>query len=242
MAKTPMDTNGPIHSSHMPRIDIRKVLGDSPTLNTPLSSKARITANAARGIYTHSTLRSLLDEMITDIAHHPLRLSDTLEGAVSGLSGKGRVRLTTVGPSGHLATLQRALQDKSIIYDMNMHQVLGMPKGRGGSDMVAIVGMAGRFPGSETIEKFWEDLLASKSHIKRVRLTSISSEYESLIAYRFQNPGSISTTSTILQAKRRTPPQPNMAAGLIDLVFSTTGFSIYLPVKLHKWILSSASC
>lgn len=152
----------------MPKIDLAIILGDSPSLDYPITSKVKITSNSSRKAYSHPTLRSLLGEMITDIARNVLYLSDTVEECVSDLVGKGNIRLTTVGPTGHLPTVQRALQDRGIIYEMNQHLDPMIGKFRGGTDLVAIVGMAGRFPGSETIGGFWEGLLAGKNHIKKV--------------------------------------------------------------------------
>lgn len=175
-----MDTDGPIHTSHMPRIDVAKVLGNSPLLETPISSKARIALNSSRGTYSHSTLRSLLGEMITDIAHNVLYLTNTLDECISSLNGTGKVRLTIVGPTGHLPTVQSALKDKKIEWDVNQHLDTRINKSRGGSGLVAIVGMAGRFPGSETIDRFWEDLMEGKSHIKKVSDDSTDVVTESL--------------------------------------------------------------
>lgn len=167
--KVKTDTNGPIHTTHMPGIDLEKVLGDSPLLDTPITFKARIISPGSCKPYEHTTLRSLLREMITDIAHNVLYLSGTTEESISGLVGNGKVRLTVAGPTGHLPAVQRALKDKGIEFELNQHRELRIAdNARGGSDLVAIVGMSGRFPGSETIEGFWEDLLAGKNHIKKV--------------------------------------------------------------------------
>jgi hypothetical protein len=153
----------------MPKIDLEKVLGTSPLLDTEILPKANITSNSSRKSYCHTTLRSLLAEMITDIAHNVLYLSDTLDQCISGLVGKENVRLTVVGSTGHLPTVQRELQNKNILFEMNRHlNPPSLGKSRGGSDLVAIVGMAGRFPGSETIVGFWEDLLAGKNLITKV--------------------------------------------------------------------------
>ncbi|MCJ1403878.1 hypothetical protein MMC11_007101 [Xylographa trunciseda] len=167
-AKIPTDTNGPIHTSHMPRINVEKVLGHSSLLDIPISSKARIASNSSSGTYSHSTLRSLLAHMITDIAHNVLYLTNTLDECISGLADTRKVRLTVVGPTGHLPTVQSALKDAGIKCDVNSHLDAKVNRVRGGSDLVAIVGMAGRFPGSETIDRFWEDLLEGKNQIKKV--------------------------------------------------------------------------
>lgn len=166
--KIPTDINGPIHTSYMPKIDLAGVLGHSPLLDNPITSRVTITSNSSRKTYCQPTLRSLLEEIITDIAHNVLNLSDTLEETVSGLVGKQKVRLTVVGPTGHLPAVQRALQEKGIVYELNQHSNPMAGNLRGGTDLVAIIGMAGRFPGSETIEGFWESLLAEKVQISKV--------------------------------------------------------------------------
>ncbi|KAI4250705.1 MAG: hypothetical protein LQ352_005291, partial [Teloschistes flavicans] len=168
-AKVSTDTNGPIHTSHMPTIDIGKVLGNSAILETPITSKARIPRNSAPGIFDNATLGALLREMITEIAHKPLKLSETIESCISSLDGPGEVKLTTVGPTGHLPAVQRCLHRKKIAHYHNFHlpyQQAG--KARGGSDHIAIVGMSGRFPGGDTVENFWESILAGKSFIEKV--------------------------------------------------------------------------
>ncbi|KAL8696326.1 MAG: hypothetical protein Q9224_002852, partial [Gallowayella concinna] len=166
--KVPTDTNGPIHTSHMPTIDINKVLGDSPILNTPITSKTRIPRNSAPGSFDHATLGALLHEMITEIAYKPLKLSETLDSFVSSLTGESEIRLTTVGPTGHLPAVQRCLQQNKVAHHQNFHRPHQVDQARGGSDHIAIVGMSGRFPGGDTVETFWESIVAGKSFIRKV--------------------------------------------------------------------------
>lgn len=172
-AKVKTDTSGPIHTDYLPRMNMERILGTSPLLETTITSRARIISPGSCKRYEHTTLRSLLSEMITDIVHNVLHLKDATEECISGLVGKGEVSLTVVGPTGHLPAVRKALQDKGIKYDINQHRqhFNFEKKARGGSDLIAIVGMSGRFPGSENIEAFWEDLLNGKEQIKMVRQT-----------------------------------------------------------------------
>jgi hypothetical protein len=167
--KTQTDTDGAVHTEYMPRFDVHKVLGDSPLLDTPITSKARIISPGSCRRYTHTSLRSMLAEIMVDIAHNVLHINGTIEECVSDLIGKGPVSLTVVGPTPHLTAVQRILQSKGIEYHIRQHR---SPRSgitsRAGSDLVAIVGMSGRFPGSETIEGFFEDLLEGKRQIKKV--------------------------------------------------------------------------
>lgn len=167
--KTQADTDGAVHTEYMPRFDVDKVLGDSPLLDTPITSKARIISPGSCRRYIHTSLRSLLAEIMVDIAHNVLHINGTIEECVSELMDKGPVSLTVVGPTSHLTAVQRILQSKRLEYHIRQHQ---NPRSgitsRAGSDLVAIVGMSGQFPGSETIEGFFEDLLKGKSQIKKV--------------------------------------------------------------------------
>lgn len=167
--KTRTDTDGAVHTEYMPRFDIEKVLGDSPLLDTPITSKARIVSPGSCKQYTHTSLRPLLAEILIDIAHNVLHIDQTIEECISGLTRKGPITLTVAGLTGHLPAVQRILQSKKLEYHIRQHrspQLSGTR--RAGSDLVAIVGMSGRFPGSETIEAFFEDLLEGKGHIKKV--------------------------------------------------------------------------
>ena len=167
--KTKTDTNGAVHTGYMPRFDVERVLGDSPVLNTPITSKARMISPASCKLYDHTTLRSLLAEVMTDIAHNILRINDTADVCISGLLGKRDVALTVAGPTGHLTAVQRMLQSKGLQYKLREHRSLDPGiMSRGGSDLVAIVGMAGRFPGSETIDGFFEDLIDGKIQLTKV--------------------------------------------------------------------------
>lgn len=115
-------------------------------------------------------LHTLLYKMILDITQNTLRLTDTVQAVVSDLRGKGDVNLIVVGPTSHTSSLQNALQDADIKVLLTDHaESLPPPsKLRGGSDLVAIVGMSGRFPGSENIQEFWETLQKGQDLHKKV--------------------------------------------------------------------------
>ena len=110
--------------------------------------------------YVTSDLRNLLREMIQDVTQNTLHLTDTVQAVVSNLEGKGDVELVVVGPTAHTSLVQNALQDAKIKTILIQHAEASPPlrSFRGGSDQVAIVGMSGRFPGSNDIQGFWESL------------------------------------------------------------------------------------
>jgi iterative type I PKS product template protein len=168
--KMKTDTNGAVHTEYMPTFDIETILGDSPLLDRPITSKARMLSPASCNPYTHETLRSLLSEILPDIAHRILRIDDTADACISGLVGKRPVSLIVAGPTGHLTAVERTLRSKKIEYQIKQHrspEKLGIAS-RGGSDLVAIVGMSARLPGSDTVEAFFETLLEGKIQLKKI--------------------------------------------------------------------------
>lgn len=167
------DVPGPIHSRCLPPMDTSKIVGNSPLLKQPISgSKARMYSPASCKEYKHSTLQALLEEVVEDISHNVLHVTRTIQGCVDRLDDKRHAKLSVMGPTNHLAAMKQALNKRGIQFQMNGQAVASSTTDskmiRGGSDLIAIVGMAGRFPGSESVEAFWEDLLAGKCQIKEV--------------------------------------------------------------------------
>lgn len=127
--------------------------------------------------YSHLTLGALLEEIVEDIAHNVLRVTQTIQECAIRLDEKSEYRLHVMGPTNHLAAMKQALNTRHIEFQLNQPPASGAEAGansnmtRGGSDLIAIVGMSGRFPGSDSVEAFWEDLLAGKCQIKEVRLS-----------------------------------------------------------------------
>ncbi|KAK4042018.1 hypothetical protein C8A01DRAFT_44909 [Parachaetomium inaequale] len=168
------DVDGPMHSCWSPRVNAARIVGNSPLLQQPLNpDKARMLSPAGRcAKYDHPTLASLLEEIVDDIAHKPLHITDTIQETVASLRGGKPVQLSVMGPTNHQAATIQALRAGGVKYELNRTgketSEPGNASSRGGSGLVAIVGMAGRFPGSDTVEGFWENLLDGQCHIKEI--------------------------------------------------------------------------
>ncbi|KAK3297920.1 beta-ketoacyl synthase [Chaetomium fimeti] len=179
------DVDGPMHSCWSPKVDAAGIVGNSTLLQQPLNpAKARMLSPAGScARYDHSTLASLLEEIVDDVAHKPLHITDTIKETVVGLRGSEHVTLSVMGPTNHQAAATQALKSSGIKYKVKQtgrETSAASNTNRGGSGLVAIVGMAGRFPGSDTIEGFWEDLLDGKCHIKEIPPTrfAISAHFD----------------------------------------------------------------
>lgn len=168
------DSGGPVHNPYLPPINVDQILQDSSVRDLPLDwSKARLLSPVLCEEYRRATFGELLAEILNDVMHKILRVSDIIEACVGHLETERPVRMTVVGPTGHQPAVEQLLKRRRISYHEEIsHNAARGPemqaKARGGSDLVAVVGMSGRFPGNDTIEGFWEDLLAGKNHIKKV--------------------------------------------------------------------------
>lgn len=174
----PTDVDGPMHSCWSPKVDTAKILGSSPLLQQPLNpAKARILSPTGSCVaYDHPTLGSLVEEIVVDVAHKALYITDTISESVAGLTprGDGLVKLWVMGPTSHQAAVTQTLKASGIDYEVqSSSKQASIPEdttqhGRPSSGLVAIVGMAGRFPDNDTIDGFWADLLDGKTHIKEI--------------------------------------------------------------------------
>lgn len=104
-------------------------------------------------------------------------MSDTLQGVIAALGdGHEEIRLLPIGPLGHTNMVQRTLERAGLPVNVCRlsrrkplpHGSLGLPD-IGAGDNIAIVGMSGRFPGSESVGEFWQSLLDQKAFHTQVR-------------------------------------------------------------------------
>ena len=159
-----------VHAAHLPLLDMERIIGSSALLDAPIPSKAQIISSSTGTPFIAPDLRTLLYQMILDVTQNTLHLTNTVQAVVSSLKGKGDVELIVVGPTAHTSLVQSALQNADIKAILNSYAEapLSACNLRGGSNKVAIVGMSGRFPGSENIHEFWETLKKGQDLHKKV--------------------------------------------------------------------------
>lgn len=141
-----------------------------------IGSRSRLFSASKCTPHTQSSIRDVLRDALEDVASRPLLLSDTLQGVIAALGdGHEEIRLLPIGPLGHTNMVQRTLQRAGLPVNVcrlpRRNQVpyrsLGMPD-IGAGENIAIVGMSGRFPGSESVGEFWQSLLDQKNFHTRV--------------------------------------------------------------------------
>ena len=158
--KLKLNAYSAVHAAHLPMLDMDRIVGESAMLMTPLTKKVRIVSSSTCAPFVASDLGTLLYEMILDVAQNTLRLTDTVQTIVSDLRKVGEVDLVVLGPTAHTSLVQGALREKYI--NVNLISEPEAPVStqdlRGGSDLIAVVGMSRRFPGSENVYDFWESI------------------------------------------------------------------------------------
>lgn len=160
---------GWVHTPYLPPIDLHRVLADSASiLEIPLDGRAIMSSTSRCRPYQHNKLGSLLIEMMEDIVTNKIQLDQCVESCVARLELITEITITAFGPSYVVATLAKALEARALSFSIDTSEMFKERRNRDCSDGIAIIGMSGRFPGSDTVDGFWRDLVDGKCQIKKV--------------------------------------------------------------------------
>ena len=235
-----------VHAAHLPRPDVNRIIGQSPTFDTPITSKTLIMSTSNCKPYVASSLRTLLEQMIEDITQNTLCLASTVQAVALNLTSKEKVTMTVCGPTSHVSLVMRGIESQNIkVKLVECPEVV--PTGRSlreGSHAVAIVGMSGRFPGSENIHQFWDVLQDGKELHQKVRRCRVKQprSVANMGFHRFQQVDLISMPSMMRVGRSKTPFWQNTDVSLIIPGISMLAFSMCLRERRLKWIQCSVCC
>lgn len=155
-----MPVHGLAHAAHLPPIDVDYIVGTSPSLETAFPERVKITSTSTCEPYKAITLRDVLVEVLRDGFERPLKLIDTVMATIMSIFGGGDLDIICIGPTMQARGLEKGLQSAGVQYTLTRKAELRDQSNlRGGSGLIAVVGMAGRFPQSEDIKSFWELIL-----------------------------------------------------------------------------------
>jgi iterative type I PKS product template protein len=114
---------------------------------------------------TYATFGDLLRDVCSQVLGRPLDITQVVSSLSSKLEGVRSIRLIQVGNSSHApyvaSVLKKAGREVSV---QDQHSLLNSDD-IGASLMagrIAIVGMAGRGPGSENVDEFWDVIMAKQ--------------------------------------------------------------------------------
>ena len=152
----------PIYGSHLPPIDASCVVGASPLLGTSIIQKSVFFAlPSPHGPLSTTTLGELLRIAVAEIAHKPIQIEESIRKVAEATraTDKSDVIITTVGSTWDTLSVRGIFQQHG--QSVQIGKLSPRPKPYGNdidsipSGGIAIVGMSGRFPESDTIDEFW---------------------------------------------------------------------------------------
>lgn len=171
MCLTELSLSAPYHAEHLPLPDIDSILGDNEAWNMAISTQNRfMSSHSGILIEEMETLRDLLHHALIDVFQRPLNVQAVAK-SLKLLAGHGKLQLVTVGPCNVGRSFVEALaptQVDEIGAGMVTELHASLPKIK--PDAVAVIGMAGRFPGADSLDEFWNILENGIDTCRKVRL------------------------------------------------------------------------
>ncbi|KAK8017980.1 polyketide synthase [Apiospora marii] len=173
----PADVGAPAHAPYMLGVDAEEAVaavGYSSTLDRPLDW-GKVTMVASSGDcepQRFDTLRELLCDIFDDVLLRRLLVDKTIESSIARLPRNATISVHEVGNTTHMPPVLKTLAAVGLPYDViptySPPPPGSAPLTRGSSDLIAIIGMSGRFPGSDNVDEFWRELMSGACHIKKV--------------------------------------------------------------------------
>jgi len=166
-----------VHAPHLPPIEVSRVVGDNPILEKTSVCRT-IYSCATCSPFRVTTVRSLLQQAAIDICSSTLWLERTVNALGARLTDSEAI-LIQVGPTFSTPIVQKLLKgDRVKVHSGPSVQPAPISSSlRGGSSLIAIVGMSGRFTGCDgDIDEFWDLLVAGRTTHQEIPATRFALE------------------------------------------------------------------
>lgn len=161
ITSTPTPFKCLMYGSHLPPVDPAKVLCVSPNREAYPIQRSLYSMHSPAGSLSAGTFGELLHLTVSEIAHKSMQAEETFRTVATAFQKKGssEIVLTTVGSTWDASTFQDILHqhDQSVrigefspIPNFFGDNLSSIP-----SDAIAVVGMSGRFPESDTLDELW---------------------------------------------------------------------------------------
>ncbi|KAL7912234.1 putative polyketide synthase [Trichoderma velutinum] len=160
-SKTHLALKSPAHAPHIRAFDIEEILGTSPVFRFPVREKVHVVSTSACRPFEGQDFGSVLSEALADITQRMQDVNGIFNYCISEFQSDKTVELVTIGPQSQAdGSLRKALEARGICFNVRQPIQSNVEGLRDGSDLVAVIGMSSRLPGSEDTESFWENLQA----------------------------------------------------------------------------------
>ena len=161
ITSTPTPSKCLLYGSHLPPVDTAKVLCLSQVSEACVIQRSLYSVHTPTGSLLAKTFGELLRLIVSEIAHKPMNVEETFRTVATALqkTGGSEVVLTTLGSTWDASTFQDILYQRD--QNVRIGELPPCPKPFGNdlssipSGAIAIVGMSGRFPESDTLDELW---------------------------------------------------------------------------------------
>lgn len=172
LAKNPLEIKAIQHTLNLSSTEIDYMVGNDLTfLNQPLSCPNHRLWGMDDPTAPYSNWGDLLRAVLSQVLSRPLDITEAVGKLNLKLKGNSSVRVIQVGSSSHASYLASML--KATGRDVSVHDEHSLRNtDDGGASMktgrLAIVGMAGRGPGGDNVDEFWDVIMSQQDLCQEV--------------------------------------------------------------------------
>ena len=153
------------HAPHLPELDFGYIIGDAEASadQVPASSHILVAETEISGC----SLKTALQNAVQIIGQETLEMPQVLENLATRLldSPEKTTVVSAMDPTRHSSLVERTLTDNDIAFTTQADKPVTSDLL---SESVAIVGLSGRFPGGNSVQELWENLVKGLSLHKKV--------------------------------------------------------------------------
>lgn len=150
--------NAAYHASHLPVPYSNDLLQCAEIPDRPIRENVTVLSTSSGDQYRSGSLHDILEHIVRDILQNPIMWKQSLRKVKDDLQSQS-VRLLGIGPTSLTKVLLKQLAQLGIS-PREDHQPAeeAFHPSHEESNSVAVVGMAGRFPGGYNLHEFWETI------------------------------------------------------------------------------------
>lgn len=165
-------TIGPVHAAHLASPNFEYMIGETHLLRKTIKSNYHVISGSTNRPIIVPNLRNLLQHILEDIFQHSTNPERVFEAGISLLNRNQKTSLFVLGNTSYLPSFKRMLQKERLRVGLESSiPTQESSESHVGHESIAIVGMSGRFPGSDTVEGLWRGIMEQKEFHKKVRST-----------------------------------------------------------------------
>ena len=158
----PLHIYGLFHASHLPSPEVYAIVGQSDLFDRPVRTYGSLLRPKLQSDLDVPSLRELLVRAVSDILQAPLNIDDDTRQILMRTQDR-EVQLTSIGPA-RMSHLERALNPADVhrLGSRKLQSRNGSPHYPDYGKSIAVVGMAGRFPGAQSVDELWKVLIEER--------------------------------------------------------------------------------